>query len=135
MSSPFDGAAEAELFDVVDLLEKNAKSLGVGPAAVQRLRSALQRGTQALRDQARAFNSAQHRLLAHVSHELRTPLTPALLSVCLLQRDQSLSEDARDILATIQRHIEQEAKLIDSLIDQAAFIPVDTKSPPRLRIA
>lgn len=135
MSSPSDCVAEAELFELIDLLEKNAESLGARRAAVQRLRQAIQQGSEALREQSQAYGGMQRRLLSHVSHALRTPLTPALLSVCLLQRDQTLPDDVRDGLAAIQRHIEQEAMLIDSLIEQAAFDSRGAESPSRTRIA
>jgi signal transduction histidine kinase len=134
MSRSFDRAAKAELCQLVELLEGQAQTLGVRPEMVQQLRYVLQQGLQALD----SFSSAQERLLAHVSHELRTPLTPALLAVCLLQRDKALPPAVREALAMIQANIEQEARLIDNLIDQAACSATDPTEPartPRLRIA
>ena len=136
MPSPSSCGTETELHQLIDLLEKKAGSLGVCPETVQKLRSIVEQGLQAIEQQFQAERLASDRLLAHVSHELRTPLTPALLSVCLLQRDRTLAPGIQDELATIRRNIEQEARLIDNLIDHASFTQLTGTGPgSQLRIA
>lgn len=121
---------------LIDLLENKADSLGVSPETVRSLRMLLERGIDAAEHVAAAERNASDRLLSHVSHELRTPLTPALLAICLLQRDRTLPAGVQDELATIRRNLEQEARLIDNLIDHATFSQAaSAHAPPQRCIA
>jgi PAS domain S-box-containing protein len=54
----------------------------------------------------RATNEAKDRFLAALSHELRTPLTPVLLA-----------RPIEPTLRMVRRNVEQEARLIDDLLD------------------
>lgn len=67
--------------------------------------------------EAKSANQAKDHFLAVLSHELRTPLTPVLMSVQLLEREQSLDERTRHTMGMIRRNIELEARLIDDLLD------------------
>ncbi len=69
------------------------------------------------RTEAEALNRAKDHFLATLSHELRTPMTPVLLTVSSMEKDASLSEDARTSLRMIRRNVELEARLIDDLLD------------------
>jgi two-component system CheB/CheR fusion protein len=55
--------------------------------------------------------------IAVLSHELRTPLTPVLLAASILQRDERLEADTREIMEMIHRNVTLEARLIDDLLD------------------
>jgi signal transduction histidine kinase len=89
-------------------------------ARVQERTADLTRINQSLQNakaEAEAANEAKDHFLAVLSHELRTPLMPVLVTVQLLEGDMSLSEEARDALATARRNVELEARLIDDLLD------------------
>jgi PAS domain S-box-containing protein len=66
---------------------------------------------------AEAASGAKDDFLAVLSHELRTPLTPVLANAILLERDPALSSEHRNMMRTIRRNIELEARLIDDLLD------------------
>jgi PAS domain S-box-containing protein len=66
---------------------------------------------------AEAASGAKDDFLAVLSHELRTPLTPVLANAILLERDPALSSEHRQMMSTIRRNIELEARLIDDLLD------------------
>ncbi|MEO7192612.1 MAG: ATP-binding protein [Vicinamibacterales bacterium] len=74
---------------------------------------------EAERDQIahRTRSEAKDQFLATLSHELRTPLTPALLASSMLPRVETLTPDGAQMVATIRRNIETEARLIDDLLD------------------
>jgi signal transduction histidine kinase/CheY-like chemotaxis protein len=82
------------------------------PATDEQLRLA-EKKWQDERDRSRA----KDQFLATLSHELRTPLTPALLAASLLPRLERLTPHGRQMIASIQRSIETEVKLIDDLLD------------------
>ncbi len=72
---------------------------------------------QRARETAERASQAKDQFLAMLSHELRTPLTPVLNAVGLLELDEACSPDAQELLSTIRRNIELEARLIDDLLD------------------
>lgn len=76
---------------------------------------------EALRAKAEAesANEAKDRFLAMLSHELRTPLTPIVYAVALLENDQDCPPHIKEAIATIQRNVWLEARLIDDLLDLA----------------
>jgi two-component system CheB/CheR fusion protein len=55
--------------------------------------------------------------IAVLSHELRTPLAPVLIAASILQEDQRLEPDMREIMRMIHRNVTQESRLIDDLLD------------------
>jgi two-component system CheB/CheR fusion protein len=63
-----------------------------------------------------AVNEKEY-FIAVLSHELRTPLTPVLMAVSVLQNDQRLGPQTREIMQMIHRNITLEARLIDDLLD------------------
>ncbi len=66
---------------------------------------------------ARLDNEAKDRFVAALSHELRTPLTPVLMATSMLSSLEGLPSTAAAIIGTIRRNVEQEARLIDNLLD------------------
>jgi PAS domain S-box-containing protein len=74
---------------------------------------------EAARAEAEAANQAKDRFLAMLSHELRTPLSPVLHAVALIREDYEVDKGIRELLDTIQRNVQLEARLIDDLLDLA----------------
>ena len=68
--------------------------------------------------EAEEANAAKDRFLAMLSHELRTPLSPIVHAVTLLEEIEC-SPAVREHIATIQRNVRLEARLIDDLLDLA----------------
>jgi signal transduction histidine kinase/DNA-binding response OmpR family regulator len=68
---------------------------------------------------AEAANAAKDRFLAMLSHELRTPLSPVLHAVTILDGEPDVPPQVREILGTIHRNVQLEARLIDDLLDLA----------------
>lgn len=77
----------------------------------------INRALEQAKAEAEAANAAKDHFLAVLSHELRTPLTPVLMTAQFLEQDPSLSDEAREALATVRRNVELEARLIDDLLD------------------
>lgn len=71
---------------------------------------------EAARAEAEAANNAKDRFLAMLSHELRTPLSPVLHAVALIEEDNS-PPNIKELLETIRRNVQLEARLIDDLLD------------------
>jgi PAS domain S-box-containing protein len=65
----------------------------------------------------RVANEAKERFLAALSHELRTPLTPILLALDALAARRDIPNPLEPILRMVRRNVEQEARLIDDLLD------------------
>jgi len=68
--------------------------------------------------EAEEANAAKDRFLAMLSHELRTPLSPIVHAVTLLEEIEC-PPAVREHIATIQRNVRLEARLIDDLLDLA----------------
>lgn len=109
----------------VDLFRKT-RALAALNAQLETQNIILQRETEermrrieaeSARAEAEAANAAKDHFLAMLSHELRTPLTPIVCAVDLLERDETCTPDARELLATIQRNVQLEVRLIDDLLD------------------
>lgn len=62
-------------------------------------------------------SKAKDNFLATLSHELRTPLTPVLVIAASLREDVRLPLEVREQLATIERNVTLEARIIDDLLD------------------
>jgi signal transduction histidine kinase/PleD family two-component response regulator len=71
----------------------------------------------AARRQAESASQAKDQFLAMLSHELRTPLTPVLNLVALLEDDDTVPPHVREVIISIRRNVELEARLIDDLLD------------------
>jgi signal transduction histidine kinase/CheY-like chemotaxis protein len=69
------------------------------------------------KETAEAANLAKDRFLAGLSHELRTPLTPVLLGISYLIDGGNAPADLLETFEMIRRNVEQEARLIDDLLD------------------
>lgn len=86
---------------------------------------------QKAQQEAEAANRAKDEFLAVVSHELRTPLTPILGWVSMLmdeERNQRLDAATREhALEAIQQAAEQQAQLIDDLLDVSRIISGTTR--------
>ena len=100
------------------LLDENGKPVRLigAHADVTRQKEA----EEALREaqaQAERANRAKDDFLAVLSHELRTPLTPVLTSAQMMEEDETLSEENRQLATMIRRNVELEARLIDDLLD------------------
>src|SRR5262249_41259661 len=65
----------------------------------------------------RATNEAKDRFLAALSHELRTPLTPVLLALDAIAGRPAPPRSSEPPLRMVRRNVEQEARLIDDLLD------------------
>jgi len=119
-----------ELASVVDItLRKEAEASILATNAELAVKNAeLQRNmddraqriqAEAARSEAEAANRAKDRFLAMLSHELRTPLSPVLHTVALLEDDENCTSNMREMLQTIRRNVQLEARLIDDLLDLA----------------
>lgn len=73
---------------------------------------------ESARAEAEEANAAKDRFLAMLSHELRTPLSPIVHAVTLIE-ELECPEAIREHIATIQRNVRLEARLIDDLLDLA----------------
>jgi len=96
------------LIDVTDRLRAQE-----GRRAAERARLTLVEEERAMR----AANEAKDRFLAALSHELRTPLTPILLALDRLAARQDIPAPLEQTLRMVRRNVEQEARLIDDLLD------------------
>src|SRR5262249_18258400 len=65
----------------------------------------------------RATNEAKDRFLAALSHELRTPLTPVLRALDAIAARGDIPRPIEPTLRMVRRNVEQEARLIDDLLD------------------
>jgi len=95
-----------------ELALKNEQLQRSADERAQRIRA------EAARAEAEAANNAKDRFLAMLSHELRTPLSPVLHAVALMEEDDC-PPNVRELLETIRRNVQLEARLIDDLLDLA----------------
>jgi signal transduction histidine kinase len=108
----------------VDLFRKTADlaRLNVAMEAEIQERNANERAqrilAEAARAEAEAANRAKDRFLAMLSHELRTPLSPVLHAVALLE-EEDIPPAVQELVETIRRNVQLEARLIDDLLDLA----------------
>ena len=80
-------------------------------------RERLLKSEQAARQHAEAASRAKTELLNIVSHELRTPLTPILAAADILRINNSIDEEARDLVEIIRDGVQVEARLVNDLLD------------------
>ena len=77
---------------------------------------------QTARAAAEQANRVKDEFLAVVSHELRTPLNPILGWSKLLRSGRLSPERAAEALGTIERNAQQQAQLIDDLLDVSRIL-------------
>lgn len=77
---------------------------------------------QAAREAAEQANRIKDEFLAVVSHELRTPLNPILGWSKLLKSGKLTPDRAAEALSTIERNAQQQAQLIDDLLDVSRIL-------------
>ena len=97
--------------------DRNAEHIHVLNAELEQRVAARTAELHKLNDELRLASKAKDDFLAMLSHELRTPLTPALVTATYLAEDESLAPAFREELASIQRSVQLEARLIDDLLD------------------
>jgi signal transduction histidine kinase len=97
--------------------DRNAEHIHVLNAQLEQRVAARTAELYKLNDELRRASQAKDNFLAVLSHELRTPLTPALAAATYLAEDKSLAPAFREELASIQRSVQLEARLIDDLLD------------------
>ncbi|KAM3106539.1 PAS domain S-box protein [Phormidesmis sp. 146-33] len=85
-------------------------------------RSRLIEQEQAARQSAEQANRIKDEFLAVVSHELRTPLNPILGWSKLLRSGRLSPDRAAEALGTIERNAQQQAQLIDDLLDVSRIL-------------
>lgn len=107
---------QAEAALIATNRELAIKNIELERSAEERTRRIL---AEAARAEAEAANQAKDRFLAMLSHELRTPLSPVLHAVALIREEYEVDPGIRELLDTIQRNVQLEARLIDDLLDLA----------------
>lgn len=71
---------------------------------------------------AEAANSAKDQFLAVLSHELRTPLSPVFVAIELIQRQDGLTAQSKNLLEVIRRNVAMEVRLIEDLLDLTRIV-------------
>ena len=89
---------------------------------IERDRARLMEQERAARTAAEQANRIKDEFLAVVSHELRTPLNPILGWSKLLRSGRLSPERAVEALGTIERNAQQQAQLIDDLLDVSRIL-------------
>jgi len=84
--------------------------------------SSQSRDLATLADELAAANRAKDEFLAVLSHELRTPLTSILGWSFLLRRGQLDARETERALATIERNVKLQARLVEDLLDVSRAI-------------
>ncbi len=77
---------------------------------------------QRLRELAETANRIKDEFLATISHELRTPLNHMLGWVVLLRGGQLAPEKAAEALATIERNVRAQNRLVEDLLDVSRIV-------------
>lgn len=112
MNRTAQAAEEALRVANMELAARNESLERESEERVRRIRAELAQA------EAEEANAAKDRFLAMLSHELRTPLSPIVHAVALIEESEC-PPAIREHIATIQRNVRLEARLIDDLLDLA----------------
>lgn len=83
----------------------------------------------------RRADAAQRRLLSDAAHQLRTPVTSIRTNAQLLERDPSLTDEARDMAGRIARQSRVVADLVAGLVDLVAATAWNRRSDVEVPLA
>jgi len=118
----FDGAP-AILGIVTDVTER---------VSMEAERAAHLERERALRRAAEEASQSKDEFLALLSHELRTPMTAMMGWMWLLRSKDMGADEAADAMSTIERNMNQQAQIIEDLLDISRIVTGKMRLEPRI---
>ncbi|MEL7238642.1 MAG: HAMP domain-containing sensor histidine kinase, partial [Planctomycetota bacterium] len=117
---------EIKLRQRLQAVEQAQSSLEQDRSTLEQDRSTLEQDRDAARESVRTVTAelaqsrhdvaARDRYLAELGHELRGAVSPAMFAAQMLETDDRLPEDLRDIAATLTRNVRQQSELIEAIL-------------------